>query len=71
MYDHVSMIIYCTFSAGGVVFTIPTNPGPYSPIVNNDTVICENLVTEHKTEVLGMLKKHCVSRSKQQLTQKS
>ena len=57
MHGHIGMIIddteYNTFSQGGAQLLRPTNPSAYPSVVNNDAVICECQVAEHKAELAG------------------
>ena len=54
-HGHIGMLIedaeYTTFSAGGVPFVIPTNPGAYPATVDPDVVIRERQIAEHKFEI--------------------
>eukprot|EP00804_Cyclotella_cryptica_P011218 CCRYP_007736-RA/>CCRYP_007736-RA protein AED:0.38 eAED:0.38 QI:0/-1/0/1/-1/1/1/0/375 len=54
-HGHMGMLIkdaeYPTFSTNGEPFTIPTNPGAYPLNPDNDAIIRERQVAEHKLEV--------------------
>ena len=53
-HGHVGLIIddaeYTTFSHNGEHFLNPTNPGPYPTVVDNDAVVRERQITEHKAK---------------------
>ena len=43
---------YITFSRSGASFQVPTNPGPYPASVDQDNIICECQIAEHKAEII-------------------
>lgn len=55
-HGHVGMVVeeaeYITFSRGNTRFVIPINPGPYPLVVDNDAVIRERQIAEHKAEIV-------------------
>ena len=54
-HGHVGMVVkeakYITFSRNGDRFSAPTNPGPYPVSIDQDKVICERQIAEHKAEI--------------------
>ena len=55
-HGHVGMVVedaeYITFSRSGASFQVPTNPGPYPASVDQDKIICERQIAEHKVEIV-------------------
>ena len=55
-HGHVGMVVkeakYITFSRNGDRFLAPMNPGPYPVSIDQDKVICERQITEHKAEIV-------------------
>ena len=55
-HGHVGMVVedaeYITFSRSGASFQVPTNPGPYPAIVDQDKIIREHQIAEHKAEIV-------------------
>ena len=43
---------YITFSRGNARFIVPVNPGPYPTVVDNNAVIHERQIAEHKAEII-------------------
>ena len=55
-HGHVGMVVKdakcIIFSRSGASFQVPTNPGPYPASVDQDKIICECQIAEHKAEII-------------------
>jgi hypothetical protein len=55
-HGHIGMVVkdaeYITFSRSGASFQVPTNPGPFPASVDQDKIIRERQIAEHKTEIV-------------------
>ena len=55
-HGHVGMVVkdaeYITFSRSGASFQVSTNPGPYPASVDQDKIIHERQIAEHKAEIV-------------------